>query len=421
VIRQTNVAIVGSGPYALSLAAHLSARGVEHRIFGPPMRFWHDMPRSIHLKSLAYATNVYVPFPGETFPEWCVANGLESYEPCTMASFAAYGSSMQRRFVSELEEVSVTRVSAHPHGSFELTLESEERLRARCVVFATGLTHLAYTPDVIRGLPGELASHTADHTDYARFSGKHVAVVGGGASAIEAGALVHEAGGRPVVLARGSEAVFHGRTPRDRPWLARLRHPSSALGFGLKSWALEVAPLAVHFLSPGPRAGFVKTHLGPAAPWWIRGRFEGKVPLAVRTTVVRAERVGDRVRLALREEGRGKRIIEVDHVIAGTGFVPDVDRLAYLDPLFRLRLRRIERAPALSMRFESSVAGAYFLGPLTAPSFGPLFRFVAGASHAAPALARHLARSLGPRSSARVPKPVTIGSELAVDAMPRPR
>ena len=41
---ETDVAIVGSGPNALSLAAHLQIRGVERRIFGPPMRFWLDMP-----------------------------------------------------------------------------------------------------------------------------------------------------------------------------------------------------------------------------------------------------------------------------------------------------------------------------------------------------------------------------------------
>ena len=34
------VAIIGAGPYGLSLAAHLAARNVEHRIFGRPMQFW---------------------------------------------------------------------------------------------------------------------------------------------------------------------------------------------------------------------------------------------------------------------------------------------------------------------------------------------------------------------------------------------
>ena len=43
------------------------------------------------------------------------------------------------------------------------------------------------------------------------------------------------------------------------------------------------------------------------------------------------------------------------------------------------------------MNFESSVPGAYFVGPVTAFCFGPLYRFVCGAAYAAPAVARHLA------------------------------
>jgi hypothetical protein len=53
----------------------------------------------------------------------------------------------------------------------------------------------------------------------------------------------------------------------------------------------------------------------------------------------------------------------------------------------------------LSMNFESSVPGAYFVGPVAALSFGPLFRFVCGAEFAAPALARHLARRRLPRAA----------------------
>jgi hypothetical protein len=106
------------------------------------------------------------------------------------------------------------------------------------------------------------------------------------------------------------------------------------------------------------------------------------------------------VRLRVREEGRLERIFEVDHVIAGTGYSPDVDRLAYLDESLRRRVLRIERAPRLSLSFESSVRGAYFVGPVAAMSFGPIFRFVAGAEYAAPALARHLAGPLRTVASA---------------------
>jgi cation diffusion facilitator CzcD-associated flavoprotein CzcO len=45
-----DVAIIGAGPYGLSLAAHLSAAGVNYRHFGVPMRLWRGaMPEGMFL------------------------------------------------------------------------------------------------------------------------------------------------------------------------------------------------------------------------------------------------------------------------------------------------------------------------------------------------------------------------------------
>ena len=47
-----NIVIIGAGPYGLSVAAHLSARGIGYRIFGKPMANWQQkMPRGMLLKS----------------------------------------------------------------------------------------------------------------------------------------------------------------------------------------------------------------------------------------------------------------------------------------------------------------------------------------------------------------------------------
>jgi pyruvate/2-oxoglutarate dehydrogenase complex dihydrolipoamide dehydrogenase (E3) component len=115
------------------------------------------------------------------------------------------------------------------------------------------------------------------------------------------------------------------------------------------------------------------------------------VPIHTRSTVVAAEPAGRRVRLRVQVEGHADRNLEVDHVISGTGYVPNLDKLEYLDADLRRRMRRVELGPSLSMNFESSVPGAYFVGPVSAFCFGPLTRFVCGAAYAAPALARHLA------------------------------
>jgi hypothetical protein len=108
------------------------------------------------------------------------------------------------------------------------------------------------------------------------------------------------------------------------------------------------------------------------------------------TILAASERAG-RVALRVRAAGGPEQEIVTDHVISATGYEPDVDRLPFLNGLAK-EVRRIERAPALSPHFESSVPGLYFVGPQAAFSFGPLMRFVAGAPFAVPRVTRQLAR-----------------------------
>jgi len=387
----TDIAIIGAGPYGLSLAAHLSARRVKYRIFGEPMRFWLNMPVGINLKSLAFATNIYVPKYGHSFPDWCRQHGLEDFEPCTMQSFSAYGLEMQKRFVPDVEEVLVTNVSLRSNG-FELTLSSGEQLLSRKVVVCTGLSGLAQIPDVLRELGPDRMRHTFNISDYSEFRNKTVAVIGAGSSAVEAGALVREAGGSSEVFVRGQEAVFHGRTPRERPLLERIKNPITVLGAGRNSWILQQLPLIVYRLPRERRTRFVKRHFGPASPWWIKDRVLGKVPIHVRHELVEAGNAGQRVQLKMRNGEGSLRNVEVDFVIAGTGYDSDVSRLKFLDPEILDRIQRIERAPTLNINFESSVPGLHFTGPLSFMCFGPLFRFVTGAEVTSRRLARHLSR-----------------------------
>jgi cation diffusion facilitator CzcD-associated flavoprotein CzcO len=230
--------------------------------------------------------------------------------------------------------------------------------------------------------------HTFHLSDYSRFRNKKVAVIGAGASAIEAGALVHEAGGTGEVFARCGELVFHGREPRERPLWKRIKAPTTWLGTSRSGWVLQHLPLAVYRMPRERRTRFVKTHLGPASPWWIQDRLE-QVPIHMQHELLEAGASGDRALLKFQDgEGRVKEL-EFDFVISGTGYRVDVARLAFLDPEIVRRIGRIETAPELSINFESSVPGLHFVGPLSFMCFGPLFRFVSGAQVASPRLARY--------------------------------
>jgi FAD-dependent urate hydroxylase len=354
------------------------------------MHFWRSMPKGLNLKSLGFATNICVPQPGHSFPEWCRRQGLEDVEPCSMESYAAYGLEIQQRFVPELEPQEVAMVRSAGEHRFEVTLSNGDIVHARNVVSATGLAGLAYTPEALHGL-GEQLTHTSDLHSYSHFAGKSVAVIGAGASAIEAAALVHEAGGAAQLLVRDAQATFNTRAPPDRPLMSRMLTPDTVIGAGLKNWLIQSLPWAFYFIPERRRTRLANGWLPPTAPWWIRDRFEGKVNVQLRTTVASAKTDGHRVTLSLRTSGGSEHAMSFDHVVAGTGYALDIDRLPYLDADLRLRVLRVGRSPTLSLRFESSVPGLYFLGPLSALNFGPVFRFVAGARFAAPSVATRLA------------------------------
>jgi hypothetical protein len=79
-----------------------------------------------------------------------------------------------------------------------------------------------------------------------------------------------------------------------------------------------------------------------------------------------------------------------DHVVPGTGFKVDLDRVDYLDPELKKQIAREGKAPALDARFETSVPGLFIVGVASAPTFGPVMRFMFGAKHAGPILTRRL-------------------------------
>lgn len=384
------VAIIGAGPYGLSLAAHLKDRGLPFRIFGRPMQTWRDMPAGMFLKSLGFATNIYTSDGRLGFVAYSQERGLESNEPCAIADFARYGVWVQKWLLPELEETDAASLSLEGER-FALTLTSGQRLHARRVVIAAGITHFARMPSELAALPSELASHTSQHRGYGAYSGKDVAVVGGGQSAFEAARLLMEAGARPMLLVRDAQIGFSDKMAAHRSLWERIRRPQSGLGPGLKNWVLENLPLALHFVPDRWRVPFVGNHLGPQGAWWLRERIVGKMPILTRCRILEAAPRNGRLALRISQAGETRELV-CDHVVAGTGYEVDVERLGFIDPALRKAIRRIDRGPALDRRFQSSVPGLYFVGLASSLSFGPLFRFVAGAAYTSRALSRELAR-----------------------------
>ena len=384
-MRRGDVAIVGAGPYGLSLAAHLSARGVRHRIFGRPMAFWAQIANAggdRNLKSFCFGTSISTPARGFTFADYNAPRGLETFEPCSMANFVDYGRWFQQTHVPWVELVDVASVERSADG-FTVTLQNGETLSAGSVVVATGLANYAEIPSVLAALPSNLVTHTSKIDDFQSFKGRSVAVVGGGQSALEAAALLHEVGARAQLVSREEVIGWQTRTSRQRTLWRKLRSPISGLGTGPKAWALVRFPGLPHQLPDFWRTEFVKTHLPPEGAWWLRPRVEGKIPIHAGFALAAARPGWDGVEIILQRKKDGSESkLFVEHVVAGTGYVVDVDRLGFLSADLRRTIARLERAPKLNATFELTAPGLFFVGPAAAMSFGPMFRFVVGAQYA---------------------------------------
>jgi FAD-dependent urate hydroxylase len=393
-VSRVSVAIIGAGPYALSLSAHLAARKVKHRIFGRPMQFWSDIADAggeRYLKSYCFGTNISAPTPGYSFADYSRPRGLETFEPCSIADFAAYGHWFQQAMIPWVEPLEVELVDRLADG-FSVMLSDGERVLADHVVVATGLAGFSNVPAELSLLPQALITHTSGIASFAAFSGLDIAVIGAGQSALEAAALLREAGARPRLLVREKSILWQTRVSLKRSFWRRLRSPISGLGTGPKAWMLTNFPGVMHRVPAKWRTEFVKKHLPPEGAWWLRDRVEGMMPIQFGTAVVTAREQAGRAALELQQSKDGSRCrLVVDHVIAGSGYDIDVERLGFISRGLRCAIERLERAPKLNASFETSVSGLYFIGPASAMSFGPLFRFVVGAEYTVRVVSAHLA------------------------------
>lgn len=393
------VAIVGAGPYGLSLAAHLNAAGIQTRVFGRPMESWRShMPEGMLLKSDPSASNLSDPQDFYTLARFSEEQSIPYSEsgPVKLDTFCAYGLGFQKRCVPRLAEVHVSAIE-RSGSEFIIALDNGDKVSTRCVVIAIGVGPFQYVPEILRPLPKRFVSHSFDHRDLAVFSGARVAVVGGGASAIDLAGLLHERGCDVALVSRRAELRFTGGSGSQQsgpsPLWRRMRHPPSGLGPGLRSRFSTDAPLLIHSLPKRLRFEFVRRHLGPAASKLMKDKVVGRVPLLLERELVAAVVDDSRVALTLRKKDALQETLPIDHVIAATGFRVDLNRLTLLSPSLRRNIAEYRGAPILTRNFESSVPGLFFIGSAAAASFGPLMRFTFGARYAARRLTRALVRS----------------------------
>jgi pyridine nucleotide-disulfide oxidoreductase len=381
-----DVAIVGAGPYGLCAAAHLRRiKGLDIRLFGEPMSFWErHMPERMLLRSPWAASSIADPDAQLSLDVYRTTPGVNGLgEPLPAADFIRYG----RWILAQTglrAEGKVMRVDPAP-GGYELAIEGADRLMARRVVIAGGIQPFAYRPDMFRGLPDALVTHTSEQRDFERFRDKDVLVVGAGQSALESAGFMREAGARVHVLIRNAGVRWLGK---KRQWLHAKGIRWMFYGRG------DIGPAGVSLFVQHPN--LFRRLPRRIQDWWgpraVRPAVFDRLMASTDVTIhpgrcpVAARVEGDRVRVRL-SDGSDR---VVDHVALGTGYRVDVSRYPFLSPAVVDRVRRIDGYPVLDAGLETTSPALHFLGAPAAWSFGPLMRFVAGTEFAGPALQRRV-------------------------------
>ncbi|MGH3297497.1 MAG: NAD(P)-dependent oxidoreductase, partial [Trebonia sp.] len=247
-------------------------------------------------------------------------------------------------------------------------------------------------PRELSGLPSDLMTHSSVHRDLGQFSGRRVAVIGAGQSALQTAALLHEGGAEVQVIARREAISWETKAPDALGIADYIRKPPNTLCEGWRCVALN-SPDMFRLLPERVRRDKGRTTFGPSGAWWLRDRVEGVVDVLTSRRLVAAEARGTGVRLKL--DGPRTSIVDADHVIAGTGFRVDTARLPFLSEDIQAGIAKRGDCPVVSRVGESTVPGLYFAGAHTMTSLGPGVRFIAGTHHTSASLARSVARRAG--------------------------
>ena len=375
-VKQTQLLVIGAGPYALSVAALAQERGISTVVQGRPMSFWRgNMPEGMFLRS---------------GPDWhldgSAVHTLEAYleergirpgevDPIPVGVFLDYADWFRTAKGIEISEEFVDTL-AKTDGRFEATLQSGERIRADVVVAAPGIGHYANVPGWAASLPPGVAAHTCDLVRFDDMAGARVLIVGGRQSAYEWAALIREHGAARI------DIVHRHEIPR----------------FERVSWRFIDAHVEQTLAVPGYWRNLPKSEQDAVARrFWEVGRLTLEPWLTPRlawdgihrrpgTEVAEVTPGGAGELRVLLSNGTG---LAVDRVVFASGYRADLAKVPYLAGVLT-DVMVSNGFPVLDEALQTSLDGLYVTGFSATQDFGPFFGFVKGSPAAATLIVREL-------------------------------
>ena len=378
-MHDTDLLVVGAGPFGLALAAESRRLGLRTTVVGRPMSFWRDhMPAGMLLRS---ASDWHLDVAGEaTIESFLAGRGTTpaAAEPLGRDLYLAYVAWFAAQKQLEPVPLHVSRLDRDGGAGLRATLEDGSTVTARSVALALGMgAHPRVPAELAALLPSGSWRHSRDAVDLASASGRRYLLLGGRQSAFEWAALLAEGGASTVdVVHRHDTPAF---AASDWSWTAPLvDRMVDDPGWFARQTAVEQDVLRARLWAEG------RLKLEP----WLGERLRhARVTLRPHTEIAQtAIRPDGAIDVTFAPSGQ----TVVDDLILATGYKVDIERVPLLNgrdgPIIATR----DGFPVLDDHFQSSEPRLFITSMAASGDFGPFFGFTV----AARVSARHIGRAI---------------------------
>ena len=361
---QTDLLIIGAGPFGLSLAAYAKSLGVDFLVAGRPMEFWKkNMPAGMFLRSAS-------DWSLDPTDRFSILNYLEALgktpkdvEPLSLEFYLQYAQWFQDGAGIKTISEYVKRLDQKENG-FLATFEDGKAIEAKNVAIAIGMGYFKNQPSALTDiLPAGRYKHTCDAVQLSEYKEKRVLILGGRQSAFEWAALLNDEGAGDVYIAHRHESPKFAEA--DWSWVPPLVD-------GMVS-----DPAWFRGLPQDEKDAIVKRMWGEGRlkvePWLEKRVMKPNTSIHQKAGLVSCNVRTDGALDVKLDNGDA---FVVDDVILATGYKVELERLPFLKNGNVFDKIEVKNGfPVLDPYFQTTAKGLYFTSMPAGQDFGPFFGF----------------------------------------------
>ena len=378
---ETDLLIIGAGPFGLAIAAQASHLGIDHLIVGKPMEFWRkNMPRGMHLRS---ASDWHLdPVNIHTIEKFLESRGQTPHdvEPLSLDFYLSYAEWFQTQKQITTLPCYIERLD-HDNG-FVAATAGGDTIHARKVALAPGFKHFVNIPEELKTrLPEGRYSHTCEFTNFSSAANTRYLIIGGRQSAFEWAALLLEAGASRIYVSHRHDTPSFEKS--DWSWV----NPLVDAMADNPNWFRRLTQAEKDEVS---RKQWAEGRLKLEA--WLAPRIaDERVRVVPNTELIKSDEQNDELEVTL---SNGEEVV-CDRVIFATGYKVDISRVPVLSSgniLGQLETRN--GFPVLDDHLQASVPGLFITSMPAMQDFGPFFGFTIAARVSAKLICEAITTSL---------------------------